>query len=126
MLALAAGTEVVTGLALIVAPSVVARLLFGGDLSGPGQALGTLAGFGLLALALACWPARDAAGSAAPALRGMLLFSLLAALYLAYRGVVGGAVGLLLWPAAAFHAVLALLLARVWLRTQGALRPDEA
>jgi len=125
LLALAAGIEVVTGLALIVDPSIVARLLFGGDLSGPGQALGTLGGFALFALALACWPTRDAAGSTARALRAMLLFSLLAALYLVYLGVGGGAAGPLLWPAAALHAVLTLLLGRVWLRLRGASRPSE-
>jgi len=126
LLALAAGTEVVTGLALIVDTSIVTRLLFGGDLPGPGRALGTLAGLALLALALACWPSRDATGSVRPALRAMLLFSLLVALYLIYWGVANGAVGILLWPAAVFHAVLALLLARVWLRFGSGPRPRVA
>ena len=126
LVALAAGIEVVTSVALIVYPSIVARLLFGGDLSGPGQALGTLAGFALLALALACWPTRDPAGSVAPALQAMLLFSLLAALYLIYLGDGGGAAGPLLWPAAALHAVLTLLLGRVWLRLRSAPRPGAA
>jgi len=114
LLMLAAGTEVLTGLVLIGAPSGFARLLFGGGLSAPGLALAPLAGIALLALAVACWPVRHAAGSAAHAVRAMLLFSLLAALYLIYRGIGGETVGPLLWPAAVFHAVLALLLGRAW------------
>ena len=112
LLLLAAGTEVLTGLVLFGAPSAFVRLLFGGDLSVPGLALAPLAGIALLALAVACWPVRQGASSAGPATRAMLLFSLLAALYLAYRGIRGDAVGPLLWPAAAFHAVLVVLLGR--------------
>ena len=125
LLVLAAGTEVVTGLVLIVAPSVFARLLFGENLSGPGRWLGTLGGMGLLALASACWPVRNGQPTTAPAFRGMLFFSLLAALYLIYRGVVGAAIGPLLWPAAVFHAILALLLARAWLRLRSVSRPNQ-
>jgi hypothetical protein len=114
---LAAGLEVGTGLVLIASPSAFTRLLFGSDLASPGPGLGRLAGFALLALALACWPSQEA--SAGPALRGMLLFSFLCAAYLIYRGIRGGATGPLLWPAAVLHACLALLLARAW-RRQGA------
>jgi hypothetical protein len=41
----AAGLEVLTGLALIVAPSTVARFLFGSDLNATGEATGRLSGF---------------------------------------------------------------------------------
>jgi len=126
LMALAAGTEVVTGLALIIDPSVVTRLLFAGGLTAPGQALGRLAGFGLLSLALACWPFYDAAGFVPSPIRAMLLFGLLAACYLVYWGLRDGAAGPLLWPAAAFHAILALLLARVWLRFGSGPRPRVA
>jgi hypothetical protein len=120
LLIVAAGTEVITGLALILAPSLVSQLLFAGDLSTTGKALAPLAGFGLLALALACWPDRNYSGYPLHAIRGMLLFSLLCAVYLVYRG--GGDTGPLLWPAAAFHATLAVLLARGWLRVPNAAR----
>ena len=43
----------------------------------------------------------------------MLTFSLLAALYLVYVRVNGGA-GILLWPAVAAHAGLSVLLIRAW------------
>jgi len=103
-------------LVLIVAPSFFTQLLFGAGLSAPGRALVPLAGFGLLSLAWACWPSRATGWSAAPALRAFLLFSLLAAAYLIYLGVGSTEVGILLWPAAVFHAILALLLGWVLLR----------
>jgi hypothetical protein len=103
MLAFAAGTEVATGLTLIVAPDLVTRMLFGADLSAPGQALAPLAGFGLLSLAWACWPNRDPAWTATRPLSGMLLFSFLSAFYLVYRGLADRLIGGLLWPAAGFR-----------------------
>jgi len=106
----AAGLEVGTGLVLIASPSLFTRLLFGAAVAAPGPGLGRLAGFGLLGLALAGWPARDAPSG--PARRGLLLFSVLCAAYLAYRGIRGGATGPLLWPACGVHAILAALLAR--------------
>jgi len=114
ILRLAAGLEVGAGLFLIASPSAFTRLLFGSDLASPGPGLGRLGGSALLALAMACWPSREASGG--PALRGILLFSALCAAYLIYRGIRGGATGPLLWPAAVLHAVLALLLARAWPR----------
>lgn len=110
LLKVAAGLEVGTGLVLVASPSAFTRLLFGSDLASPGPGLGRLAGFGLLALAVACWPPGD--GGTLSARRGMLLFSVLCGAYLVYRGIRGGATGPLLWPAAALHAALALLLAR--------------
>jgi hypothetical protein len=111
LLMLAAGIEVGTGLFLIVAPSLFTQLIFAGPLTAPGQALAPLAGFGLLALALACWPSSAAGWSGLQALRAFLLFSVLCAIYLIFRGVTGGTqIGILLWPAAGLHAVLALLL----------------
>jgi hypothetical protein len=112
---LAAALEIPTGAVLIFAPSDFTQLLFGAEMSGPGQALAPLAGFALLALAIACWPLRGASGPPASAVRALLAFSLLCAVYLAHEGISAERIGLLLWPAAAGHAVLALLLVRLWL-----------
>ena len=112
---LAAALEIPTGVVLILAPSYFTWLLFGAEMSGPGEALAPLGGFALLALAVACWPQRGASGPPASAVRALLAFSLLCAAYLAYRGLTAENTGLLLWPAAVGHAVLALLLARTWL-----------
>jgi hypothetical protein len=48
--------EVATGVALIVHPSLVVRVLLGAGLSGGGIAVGRVAGLALLSLGLACWP----------------------------------------------------------------------
>ena len=112
LLTLTALIEAATGLALTAAPSVVVRLLLGGEISGAGIPLGRVAGFGLLSLGIACWPGRDPAGNRAPALRAMLAYNSLATLYLLYLGIGREWVGPLLWPAAALHGVLSLLLWR--------------
>jgi uncharacterized protein YjeT (DUF2065 family) len=44
----AARLEVLTGLALIVAPSLLGRLLFGSDLNAAGEATGRISGFVML------------------------------------------------------------------------------
>jgi hypothetical protein len=68
-----------------------------------------VAGIALIALGVACWPG--------PPLVGMLIYSAVVTLYLAYLGFAGGLAGFFLWPAIAFHAVLSILLSRAWLAT---------
>ncbi|HKI21330.1 MAG TPA: hypothetical protein VKA15_25780 [Isosphaeraceae bacterium] len=111
-LAVAALAEAVTGVALVVAPSLVAQLLLGTELSGAAVAVGRVAGISLLSLGFACWPGE---GPTRAALRGMATYGLLVTLYLMYLGLRGESVGSLLWPAVALHAVLTSLLAREWL-----------
>lgn len=111
LLALAAVGEAATGLILLVYPPIVVRLLVGAEIAGAGIVMSRIAGIGLIALGLACWPG----SMAARALCGMLTYSSLATLYLIYLGVEGALVGSLLWPAVVVHGVLTFLLARVWL-----------
>lgn len=115
LLAVAVVIEAATGLALMIHPSLVTRLLLSDGVSGAGVALGRVAGFALLSLGLACWPGLESAGANTPALRALLTYNLLVTLYLAYLGIGGRFVGSLLWPAVVIHAVLTLLLARAWL-----------
>jgi hypothetical protein len=114
----AAATELVTGLAVLAAPSLVTQLLFGGELSRIGLAMAPVAGFALIALALACWPSRIEAWSPTTALRSLLLYNVMTAGYLGYLGVGGADRGVLLWPAVALHALLALLLGWALLSAQ--------
>jgi hypothetical protein len=116
VLMVAAGTEVVSGLVLIDDPSFLTRLVFGGEMAKPGQGLGRVAGFGLSALALACWPSQKTVASDVRSVRAMLAFNVLCSLYFVYRGARGGGAGPLLWPAAGVHGVLAALLAMTLLR----------
>jgi hypothetical protein len=113
LLAVAAVLEGSTGVTLMIRPPLVTWLLLGESVLGAaGMALGRVAGFALLALGLACWPDADSVTDNLPVLRGLLAYNLLTALYLAYLGISGQGVGILLWPAVALHAVLAFLLAR--------------
>ena len=96
-----------TGLILLLSPLLFGRLVLGGELSEPGQALGRLTGIALLGFALTSWPAPSARSVA----RAMFAYNLVATIYLGYLGVIGKSVGLLLWPAVALHLLFTVLLA---------------
>jgi hypothetical protein len=113
-LGLGAILEGVTGLVVLIHPTLVAQLLFGDGVSGVGVALSRVAGIALLALGVACWPEREAAEAGAAAWRAMLIYSLLVTLYLAYLGAVAHLAGVLIWPAVAVHVVFMLLLVAAW------------
>lgn len=121
VLTLAAIAEMLTGLVLLVSPSIVAQLLFGADVSGVGTTMSRVLGISLIAFRVACWPG-NAAGYG---LLGMLIYSVLVALYLVYVGTDGGERGVLLWPAVAFHAVFGVLLTRAWVQRQKTLNSRE-
>ena len=107
VLIVAAVGEAATGLALLIVPSLVGQLLFGEELSGVAIPFARVAGIALIALGIACWPGSP--------LVGMLTYSALATLYLAYLGIADSLTGILLWPAVALHLVLSILLGRAWL-----------
>ena len=106
---ISAAIEAVTGVALIAVPDLVAGLLLGAELSPSGVAVARVAGFGLLSLAIACWPSGDDATH--QAIRALFAYNLLAGLYLGFLRVGGGFTGLLLWPACALHLILGAMLA---------------
>ena len=112
LLAVAAVAEVVTGMALLVVPSLVVKLLFGAGIAEIGVVTSRFAGLALIALGVACWPF----GSAPRALYGMFTYSSLATLGLLYLALGGKWNGPLLWPAVVLHALLTLLLARAWFK----------
>ena len=114
VLVLAAIGEAALGLALLLVPSLVGRLLFGAELTGVAIPVARVLGIALIGLGTACWPC----GSASRALCGMLTYSALTMAYLLYLGIRGEWVGPLLWPAVVLHAVLTLLLARAWFKPQ--------
>lgn len=114
LLAFAAIAEAVTGIALIFCPLLVGRLLLGAEFSDVAVIAGRVAGIALIALGVACWPG----GTTSRALCGMLTYSVLVTFYLLYVAIRGESVGPLLWPVVAVHAVLSLLLARIWFKTR--------
>jgi hypothetical protein len=115
VLGVAAVAEAVTGLALMVAPQVVARLLFGVEVTGVAVVIGRVTGIALLSLGLGCWLGRNEADGASAALSGMLIYDLLVTVYLALVGLGTEFAGPLLWPAVAVHAVLTALLGSAWI-----------
>ena len=111
VLAVAAVAEVATGMALLIVPSLVGRLLFGAEFTGVANPAARVTGIALLALGVGCWP-----GSTA--LCGMLTYGVLVTVYLAYLGIIGEWVGKLLWPAVVIHGILTVLLARAWFQSR--------
>jgi hypothetical protein len=104
VLIFAAVGEAGTGLALLIVPSLVGRLLLGEELTGIAIPVARVAGIALIALGVACWPG--------PLRVGMLTYGALVTLYLAYLGFGGGFTGILLWPAVVLHVILTALLTR--------------
>ena len=115
-----AALEGAPGVALIAVPEVVAHLLLGSALSGSGVAVARVAGFGLLSLAIACWPCGNEATEQAT--RALFVYNLLAGLYLGFLRIDGAFAGMLLWPACILHLLLALLLVRPAYRSLWAAR----
>jgi hypothetical protein len=98
----AAVVEVLTGLAMLIVPSLVGQLLFGQQLAGVAIPVARVTGIALIALGIVCWPATP--------LIGMFVYSSAVTVYLAYIGFVGEFSGALLWPVVVFHACLSILL----------------
>jgi hypothetical protein len=103
-LVVAAVAEIATGLALLVVPSLVGRLLLGAELTGVAMPVARVTGIALIALGVTCWPGTP--------LAGMLIYSAAVTLYLLYLGFRTEWVGPLLWPATLLHAMLWMLLVR--------------
>ncbi len=103
VLIVAAIAEIVTGMALLIVPSLVGQLLLGEELAGIAIPVARVAGIALIGLGVACWPG--------PPLAGMLTYSAIVTLYLAYLGFEGSFTGILLWPAVVLHLILTALLA---------------
>ena len=111
LLSVTGALEAATGLALLVAPSVVVELLLGTAPGTPaGVTVSRVAGVALLTLGVACWLARvEAASRAAKGLAAaMLLYNVgvVAVLVLALRSLTP--VGIAFWPVVVAHAGLAV------------------
>ena len=118
----AAADPTLTGLFMLASPWLFGQLILGADFSGPALALGRIGGAAMFALGLASWPS---SATATPAFRALLIFNVLATLYLGYLGAVAKMEGVLLWPAVAVHAALAILLALGWVVSARSYRADK-
>lgn len=109
-LSVSAAVEVLTGLAIILFPDALIRLLFDTDASGVTIVIGRVAGIALISLGLGCWMSRQEA-SRGWALAAMLSYNALITIFFTVVGVGAEFVGMLLWPAVALHAGFTALLA---------------
>jgi hypothetical protein len=116
LLRLACVLEILTAIALVIAPAAVAWLILGDRTAGTGIALGRIAGVALLSLGVACYPRSLNGGHLDQAVLGMLTYNTLITIYLIYLGIRGEATGGALWLVVATHAVLTVLFAQVWFK----------
>jgi len=108
VLATSCGIEAATGLGLLVAPAVVAKVLLGSEIAGIAIVVGNVAGITLISLAIACWPRGEATGSSSYV--AMIVYNLLVALLLAETGATAAATGIMLWPSVVIHFIFTALI----------------
>jgi hypothetical protein len=110
LLLITALVEVPTGLCLLFLPAILFVILLGLDHAAFDTVfVGRLAGAALFAIGIASWVARADTSTTAQygLLAGIFIYNAAVAVLLAYAGIVNMA-GLLLWPAAAIHSILAI------------------
>lgn len=111
LLSITGVVEAATGLSLIVMPSLLVEVLLG---AAPDAVIGLtvarVAGAAVLALAVACWQARnDVEGKAAKGMvTAMLLYNLAVVAILALAWLRHGISGIAFWPVIAGHLTLAV------------------
>jgi hypothetical protein len=110
LLLLSSSLELVTGIALMASPTLVANLLFSAGLTPPGEAAARVGGFGLFSLAIATLPRGE--GDHAQSTTALFLYNLMAAPYLSYLKFSGEFNGPLLLVACVLHGLLAVLFLR--------------
>jgi hypothetical protein len=111
LLVFSASLELVTGIALIAVPNLVASALLSAGLTPAGAAVGRVGGFGLFSLAIGCWPRGE--GDHTQPIRALFFYNLMVACYLGYLRFGGEFSSFLLLPACALHGLLALLFMRL-------------
>ena len=111
LLIVTALVETPIGLMLLLSPALVVAFLLGASLDAPAAlVVARVAGAALLSLGGACWLARDDGPSRARRglVAAMLLYNSVAVAVLAHAGAGVRLVGVLMWPAVALHAALAV------------------
>ena len=111
LLIVTALVETPIGLMLLVSPALVVALLLGVPLDAPAALIvGRIAGAALLSLGGACWLARDDGPSRARRglVTGMLLYNCAGGAVLTHAAAGVRLAGVLMWPAVALHAALAV------------------
>jgi hypothetical protein len=101
--------ETATVLRLLFLPAILFAVLLGlGHAEIATIFVGRLAGAALLAIGIASFIARADTSAQLGLLTGILVYNMAASILLAYAGLVLNMTGVLLWPAGAIHAILAV------------------
>ena len=106
LLIIAAVIEAGAGVALLLIPTVAVTALLGAPLDTPtGLVAGRIAGAALVALAIACWQARNGerGNSATGVVQAMSFYNFAGAMVLVYAGTRLDLRSALLWPAIVLH-----------------------
>jgi riboflavin transporter FmnP len=106
LLIIAAVLEAPTGLALLLIPSIATSALLGTPLDTPtGLVAARIAGAALVALAIACWQARNGerARPATGVVEAMSFYNFATAMVLVYAGIRLDLQSAMLWPAIVLH-----------------------
>ena len=127
LLIIAAVVEAGAGLALLLIPIVATSALFGAPLDTPnGLVAARIAGAALVALAIACWQARNGerGSPATGVVQAMLFYNFAAAMVLVYAGIRLDLRSALLWPAIVLHLGLGVwCLTNLWFTRRKLSRP---
>jgi hypothetical protein len=110
LLRLTAFTEVGAGVCLLLFPGAALAFLLGVEQTTAEALLaGRITGAALLSIGIISWLTRDASQPRQrDVVTGITVYTVAAAVLLTYAGVASKMAGILLWPAAAFHAGLAV------------------
>jgi len=118
LLIIAAVVEAGAGLTLLLMPNVATTALLGTPLDTPtGLVAARIAGAALVALAIACWQARNGerGSPATGVIQAMLFYNFAAAMVLVYAGIRLDLRSALLWPAIVLHLGLGVwCLSNLW------------
>ena len=119
LLMITAVLEAAAGLGLLVMPTVGVSLLLGVPLDTPaGLVAARIAGAALVALAIACWQARNGerGSPSTGVVEAMLFYNFAATIVLVYAGIRLDLHSALLWPAILLHFCLGVwCLLNLWL-----------
>ncbi len=97
--------EVLTGIAMILVPTLTITLLMGDGIGPGGIAVTRVLGVGLLSLGISTWESAQQPTVARTRI-GLCTYNIGVAALLSVIGASGTVGGLLLWPAAGLHATL--------------------
>ena len=101
--------EILTGLALLVAPLFVIGLLLGDGLGPIGVAVARVLGIGLISVGVAGWESQGQDSRLTPR-AGLCIYNVGAAIVFVILGTTGGMNGILLWPAVVLHALIGVMM----------------